>query len=85
MLGGLIFQPVVGFLLDYHTGTNGAGAIPVYTPADYTYALSVVPIGLMLAIVLTFFLKETYCESQEEITEVLKSRKVFGLQTETGN
>jgi MFS family permease len=86
MLGGLIFQPVVGLLLDYHTGTNGVtGAIPVYTPADYTYALSVVPIGLMLAIVLTFFLKETYCESQEDTAEKLKPRKIYGLQAETGN
>jgi MFS family permease len=81
MLGGLIFQPVVGFLLDYHTAV--IGTTPVYTPADYTYALSVVPIGLMLAIVLTFFLKETYCESQEEVVEKVQPRKLFKLQTET--
>jgi MFS family permease len=82
MIGGAIFQPVVGRLLDYHTAsTNLAGAIPGYSPADYTYALSVVPIGLMLAIVLTFFLKETYCESHEEVAEKQRVSKVLGLQT----
>ncbi|MES2218504.1 MAG: MFS transporter [Pseudomonadota bacterium] len=86
MIGGAIFQPVVGKLLDYHTtSTNLAGAIPNYAPADYTYALSVVPIGLMLAIVMTFFLKETYCESHEEVTKRQHVGSVFDLQTDTGN
>lgn len=70
MIGGLIFQPVVGKLLDKHavnvTLHNG---IPVYSTGDYTYALSVIPIGLVLAIVLTFFLKETHCQAQESRLE----------------
>lgn len=65
MLGGLIFQPVVGKLLDNHAiNVVFQDGIPQYTPADYTYALSVVPVGLMIAIFLTFFLKETYCQSR---------------------
>ncbi len=65
MLGGLIFQPVVGKLLDNHAiNLVYQDGIPQFTPADYTYALSVVPIGLMIAIFLTFFLKETYCQSR---------------------
>lgn len=65
MLGGMIFQPVVGKLLDNHalniTMENG---IPLYSASDYTYALSVVPIGLIISVFLIFFLKETYCESR---------------------
>ncbi len=65
MAGGAIFQPVVGKLLDLHTtssvGTNG---LPVYTASDYTFALSVIPLGVALGIFLSVFLKETYCESQ---------------------
>ncbi len=65
MLGGLIFQPIVGKLLDNHAvNVVFQDGIPQYTPADYTYALSVVPIGLMIAVFLTFFLKETYCQSR---------------------
>lgn len=63
MIGGMVFQPLVGILLDKH-----AQVIPnvaaTYTANDYTYALSVVPLGLLIAIFLTFFIKETYCETQ---------------------
>jgi MFS family permease len=65
MLGGLIFQPVVGVLLDLHAaGATGADGLPLYSSIDYTFALSVIPIGVALGILLSVFLKETYCESQ---------------------
>jgi MFS family permease len=67
MAGGAIFQPVVGKLLDLHTSSPvGANGLPVYTSSDYTFALSVVPIGVALGIFLSVFLKETYCESQAD-------------------
>lgn len=67
MLGGMIFQPLVGKLLDQHTTTAMLQhGLPVYTASDYTYALSIIPIGLILTIVLAFFLKETYCRSNTE-------------------
>ena len=64
MLGGMIFQPVVGKLLDYHTTSIGANGLPIYSPSDYTFALSIVPLGVALGIVLSLFLKETHCKSQ---------------------
>ena len=65
MMGGMIFQPVVGILLDMHTTSPvGANGLAVYSSSDYTYALSVVPVGVALGIFLSIFLKETYCESQ---------------------
>jgi len=64
MIGGVIFQPIVGKLLDSHAN-NSSG---IYSAGDYNYALSVVPLGLLIAIILTFFLKETYCQSHEEMT-----------------
>lgn len=70
MLGGMIFQPVVGMLLEKHAVDpvlqNG---ILIYSASDYTFALSVVPLGLILSIFLTFFLKETYCESSTDFSE----------------
>ncbi|EKD71839.1 MAG: hypothetical protein ACD_46C00086G0006 [uncultured bacterium] len=67
MAGGAIFQPVVGKLLDWHsTSPLAANGLPVYTGSDYTFALSVIPIGVAIGIFLTLFLKETYCESQAE-------------------
>lgn len=65
MAGGAIFQPVVGKLLDLHTSSPiGANGLVTYTSADYTFALSVVPLGVALGIFLSMFLKETHCESQ---------------------
>lgn len=65
MAGGAIFQPLVGKLLDLHSANildiNG---LPIYSSSDYQFALSVVPIGVAIGILLSFFLKETYCESQ---------------------
>ncbi|OGT59287.1 MAG: hypothetical protein A3F14_01310 [Gammaproteobacteria bacterium RIFCSPHIGHO2_12_FULL_43_28] len=65
MAGGVIFQKGVGELLDLHASSAvGANGLPIYTSTDYTFALSIVPIGVALGILLSFFIKETYCESQ---------------------
>lgn len=65
MLGGMIFQPVVGKLLDKHAvNVTLLDGVPQYTAGDYNYALSIVPIGLAISILLTFLLKETYCQSR---------------------
>jgi MFS family permease len=73
MLGGLIFQPVVGMLLDLHTSSPlSAAGLPVYSSGDYTFALSIVPLGVALGIILSVFLKETYCESQADDDSIFK-------------
>ena len=74
MLGAMLLQPFVGHLLDcslkMHESVNVLQHISVdklqqlYTPVDYQFALSVVPIGIILAIILTFFLKETYADTR---------------------
>lgn len=69
MLGGMIFPPIVGKLLNMHSTTFGATGLPIYSASDYTFALSVIPIGVALGIFLSLFLKETYCESQPNKAE----------------
>lgn len=65
MAGGAIFQPMVGKLLDMHTSSRiGIDGLPVYSAGDYSFALSVIPIGVAIGIFLSLFLKETHCESQ---------------------
>ncbi len=64
MLGGMLIPPMVGKLLDYHSSSVGIDGLPIYNASDYTFALSVVPIGVAIGIGLSVFLKETYCESQ---------------------
>lgn len=65
MSGGAIFQPLVGRLLDWHTNSPiGSNGLPTYTSADYTFALSVIPLGIIISLFLSLFLKETYCETK---------------------
>ncbi len=61
MIGGNVFQPVIGRLLDHgwsHTLVHGAR---FYSPHAYQVALSVIPIAVALAVIITFFIRETHC------------------------
>lgn len=83
MLGGMIFQPFVGKLLDKHAlNVVMQNGVPMYSASDYTYALTVVPVGLVLAIILSFFLKETYCQSCEVESETALIDSKLALGTE---
>jgi MFS family permease len=57
-LGGVIFQPLVGKLLDLFGGDVASAAEHVYRIADYQMALSVLPISLLLVMIIAFFLKD---------------------------
>lgn len=62
MVGGNLFQPVIGKLLDL--GWQGAmvEGVRIYSPSAYQWALSVIPCCIAIAIVITFFMKETFGE-----------------------
>lgn len=65
MIGGAVFQPVAGKLLDvYWTYQTNAEGLRVYGYHDFQIALCVLPISLLLGFFLSFFLKETYCKQQ---------------------
>lgn len=60
MIGGTIMQPVVGWLLDIRsTGSSIAG----YTPGDFRFALTALPISCLIGFVLALFLRETHGRS----------------------
>ncbi|WP_419419361.1 MFS transporter [Legionella sp. D16C41] len=70
MLGAMFLQPLVGRLLDFSLASHNANTLPnqlgfdklqqLYTADDYQFALSIIPLGIIIAAILTFFLKETY-------------------------
>ena len=62
MVGGMIFQPVIGALLDLRWNGEMANGIPVFSTSDYRFALAVIPLGLLLSFILALRLKETYCQ-----------------------
>lgn len=59
MIGGISMQPLVGLLLDKMQTTNVSGIVSISTQS-FKFALLVMPLGLILASILSFFLKESY-------------------------
>lgn len=57
-LGGVVFQPLVGKLLDTFGDGSLVNGVHVYTVVDYQVALSILPISLLLVMVAAFFLKD---------------------------
>jgi MFS family permease len=75
MLGAMFLQPLVGHLLDFSLSTHvndvtmigdtATNLQKLYTVDDYQFALSIIPIGILIAAILTFFLKETYAHAKK--------------------
>lgn len=66
MLGGNIFQPMIGKILDLKwTGAMAEGA-RVYSDSAYTIAMSILPISIVLAIIITCFIRETHAKIDVE-------------------
>lgn len=62
MVGGIIFPPVIGKILDLNwTGTMVDGA-RIYSEHAYTLALSLLPLGILFGLLLTLCMRETKCE-----------------------
>lgn len=59
MLGGFVLQPLVGMIIDALRSTEASNTA-IVSIHDFKLALLILPIGLLLAGVLSFFLKETY-------------------------
>jgi len=73
MIGAMFLQPMVGRLLDWSLLARGGSltiqGIPndnihhLYTALDYKIALSIIPLGILIAAFLTFFLRETHAHA----------------------
>lgn len=60
MIGGMILTPLVGLVLDFLWGGQMENGLRVYSMGTYQIALSVIPVAMFLAMILSFRLKETY-------------------------
>ena len=63
MMGGFIFQPVVGDMLDWFWDGKMEHGIRIYSSHNFTIALSILPAGLLIAGMLMLFVRETYQRS----------------------
>lgn len=54
-----VFQPIVGLLLDVHrTGQLYHNKTPVYVPADYHFAMFMLPVCLVISFVISLYLND---------------------------
>ena len=74
MLGAIVLQPFVGHILDWCVRARHGGDVMLhalssdqirhlYTAGDYQLAMAVIPLGIFIAAILTFFLKETHAHA----------------------
>jgi MFS family permease len=59
MLGGALFQPLVGFLLDLISGVHAAGNLNLYPGKDFRIVLFILPLCAALGCYLTLKIKDT--------------------------
>jgi sugar phosphate permease len=65
ILGGVLFQPLVGFIIKAHWDGTVLNGLPFYRLEDYKVALILLPICSLLGVFSSLFLvKETYCQPQ---------------------
>jgi MFS family permease len=62
MIGGAVFQPVVGYLIEH--GWDGAylNNMPLYHPHSYAHAFWIMPIAYIVATVMVYLMRETNCK-----------------------
>ena len=68
MMGGFIFQPVVGEFLDMGWRGHLSHGVRIYSSHDFTVSLTLLPACLLLAGCLSLFIKETYQKNPENST-----------------
>lgn len=59
---GALSEPLVGHLLDLGWNHGMRKGVRIFSVADYHHALSALPIAMLLALILQFFIKETFCK-----------------------
>ena len=74
VVGGAIFQPLVGLMLQWHASRHGAGVETLYRLDDYTFALTAIPFCYIAGwLVSRYKIQETGCNGVSHSSEPLNS------------
>ena len=66
MVGGIIFPPTIGKILDINWDGVLVDGARIYSHHAYTVALSLLPFGILLGALLTLCIRETHCKIHVE-------------------
>jgi sugar phosphate permease len=62
MLGGVIFQPLVGWFLDMRWDGKLIDGVRQYSAQDFQQAMIVLPVGIAASFIVMWFVKDTRCK-----------------------
>ncbi|CAM4452846.1 MAG: hypothetical protein LEGION0398_MBIBDBAK_00008 [Legionellaceae bacterium] len=62
---GAAFQPIIGAFLEHHWKGEFMNGIPVYSATDFRSAMLLLPLSMTLGLIISFFVKETFCKAKE--------------------
>ena len=57
---GALFQPVIGWLLDWHWGGQMHQGVRFYSAADFRYAMVALPICFIISLLMMIWLRESF-------------------------
>jgi MFS family permease len=63
MVSGFLIPPFFGWLMQRHHLVTPSGTT-VYTAYDFNQAMLIIPASFLIALIITAFMRETYCRSQ---------------------
>lgn len=63
MGGGMLIQPLFGYMLAFKGGAKVMAGTMSYPAANYEFAMYALPLAFLIALILTFFIKETKGQS----------------------
>lgn len=64
MASGFIFQPFFGWIMEKSRTHEVINGVAVYTARDFDLAMMIMPVAFVVALLVTLFIRETYCRSQ---------------------
>jgi MFS family permease len=67
LIGGAIFQPLVGFILHRLDQWHLVNGIPVYTVGSYQKALFIMPLCFLLSLFIAIFMRESHPGTSQNI------------------
>jgi sugar phosphate permease len=62
---GACFQPIIGWFLDLQWDGKMFNGAAVYSPEAFRHAMMALPVCLAIGVIVTFFVRETYCRVTE--------------------
>ncbi|VVC76814.1 D-galactonate transporter [Aquicella siphonis] len=64
MASGFIIPPFFGWLMERSGTHEMINGVSIYTAADFNQAMLIMPVAFVAALIITFFMRETFCRSQ---------------------